>query len=434
MTMMKKISLLVGFFVLMATSAALAAPGRINFTGRLTTSSGPVTGSVNLTFKLFDTATGGTEVWTEAHSGIGADNGLVYVELGSSTTLDETVLSGNRMFLEVTVGTETLSPRVAINSVPYAVRTTVADTAATLGTIAPGDVVTAVTGTGGVTAAKTGNTVSLSVGAAAPLAASAGTISLTTCAANQVYKMVSGSWQCAADADTTYSAVTNGGLAFAGTQIGLRSCAVGQVLKAIGAGTWDCAVDIDTNTTYTAGAGLTLSGTQFSVNTTAIQSRVTGTCTEGNAIRVINADGSVTCQRTAGGGVTRFSGLNVGATNVTTAYTQLNIGTRTFNKQHGAASTRVELTLNSRLFPGTFASGATRVQYELRINGVAGVAPDRHLFNSAVTEHVVVSSLFTNLAAGTHTVTLWARTNAGTSTGLSQDPGGFGGSIIVNEY
>lgn len=58
---------------------------------------------------------------------------------------------------------------------------------------------------------------------------------------------------------------------------------------------------VDNDTTYTAGTGLVLSGNQFSVNTTVIQARVSGTCASGNAIRVINADGTVTCEPVAGG-------------------------------------------------------------------------------------------------------------------------------------
>jgi len=59
---------------------------------------------------------------------------------------------------------------------------------------------------------------------------------------------------------------------------------------------------VDDNTLYTAGGGLTLSGDQFSVDTSLIQARVDQACSAGSAIRVINQDGSVTCQSVSGAG------------------------------------------------------------------------------------------------------------------------------------
>jgi hypothetical protein len=67
-------------------------------------------------------------------------------------------------------------------------------------------------------------------------------------------------------------------------------------------------------TAVTAGSGLAGGGASgsvtLSVDTTTIQARVTGTCPAGQAIRVINADGTVACQ--AAGGFSTLNAIPVG--------------------------------------------------------------------------------------------------------------------------
>lgn len=71
-----------------------------------------------------------------------------------------------------------------------------------------------------------------------------------------------------------------------------------------------------------AGAGLSLVGSVMSVDFTATQQRVTNTCAAGSSIRVIAADGTVTCETDDGGagdieGVTAGRGIAGGGTSGT---------------------------------------------------------------------------------------------------------------------
>jgi hypothetical protein len=87
----------------------------------------------------------------------------------------------------------------------------------------------------------------------------------------------------------------------------------GQVLKWNGSA-WTPGTDLTGGGgSYSNGFGLNLIGNAFSVITNTIQQRVISSCSSGNAIRVINADGTVACQSTGGGSGWSLTG-NTGTT------------------------------------------------------------------------------------------------------------------------
>ncbi|KAB2900719.1 MAG: hypothetical protein F9K40_09065, partial [Kofleriaceae bacterium] len=128
--------------------SALAVPGTMSFTARLTTNDQPVEGNVSLEVELYDQPEGGTLLWEETHPAVVAERGLVFANLGSidpvNNALDGQVFDGDVVYAQLIVDGDTLSPRIPLSSVPYAVRANVAET---LEGFDPGTVQTRVTGT-----------------------------------------------------------------------------------------------------------------------------------------------------------------------------------------------------------------------------------------------------------------------------------------------
>lgn len=113
-------------------------PHKINYQGQLTdTSTGdPLTGSVDLTFRIFDSSSDGTELWSEAQMATADDNGVVSVVLGASNPID--IAFDGPVWLQVEVDSEVLLPRREIVSVPFAYRAEYAENADSLGGTAAG--------------------------------------------------------------------------------------------------------------------------------------------------------------------------------------------------------------------------------------------------------------------------------------------------------
>jgi hypothetical protein len=113
------------FFVCsLAVGAAWSTPEQVSYQGRLTnTSDEPVTGSYDLTFSIYDVASGGTPLWSELHTAVTVNGGLFTVELGSDSPFSDTLFDGSQRYLAITVADDAeMTPRQPIMSVPYSER------------------------------------------------------------------------------------------------------------------------------------------------------------------------------------------------------------------------------------------------------------------------------------------------------------------------
>ncbi len=128
----------------LSTAAFADVPATMTYHGNLADGSGqPVDTTVEATFRIYDAKAGGTEVWSEDFSTVDVNNGSFTAQLGSNQPLTG-VFDGHQYWLEVTIDGETLSPRTAIDSVPYALRANTANDADTVGGKTPADLTASV--------------------------------------------------------------------------------------------------------------------------------------------------------------------------------------------------------------------------------------------------------------------------------------------------
>lgn len=106
-------------------STPISPNRQLSFQGRLENSSGtPITSATNMVFKLFTASSGGTELYSTGTCSIDPDtDGVFSTQIGSTcgSAITSSVFTENAdVWLEVTIGAETLSPRQQIATVAYA--------------------------------------------------------------------------------------------------------------------------------------------------------------------------------------------------------------------------------------------------------------------------------------------------------------------------
>ena len=103
------------------TSSNAAIPHVMNYQGKAMdrNTSAPLNGNYNLTFRIYNTPTGGAAKWAETQTNIAITNGVFQVLLGSATPLNLAFDEDYWISLEINTDTE-MSPRTRLASVPYA--------------------------------------------------------------------------------------------------------------------------------------------------------------------------------------------------------------------------------------------------------------------------------------------------------------------------
>lgn len=117
-----------GAITLGAPLATTTSTAGISYQGRIADKNGaPLTQTVNMIFRLYAAASGGSPLWDEQWTGansVQVSDGLFNVMLGSLTPIPQNVITTNsNLFLGITVGTDSeMSPRVQLGSVPFAIQ------------------------------------------------------------------------------------------------------------------------------------------------------------------------------------------------------------------------------------------------------------------------------------------------------------------------
>lgn len=137
--MKTKLLLLSVFFLVSAlafiSTASADIPHLMNYQGKATDKSGaPLNGTYNLTFRIYNSETGGIAKWSETQPNIPISNGIFQVQLGSVTSLNLPFDESYWISIEINSDGE-MSPRTRLASVPYAYKAEAANNSVPTGVI-----------------------------------------------------------------------------------------------------------------------------------------------------------------------------------------------------------------------------------------------------------------------------------------------------------
>ena len=128
-----------------------------------------------------------------------------------------------------------------------------------------------------------------------------------------------------------------------------------------------------------------------------------------------------------------FGNLNGTLTSVTTATAPITTsgGSMMFTKQ--SSSSEIDVYMYCQASIGSL-SGGNGVIFELRIDGnPSPISTVHYLAGVVLPVYITLRAVFAGLATGSHTISVWARTNSGTATNVVLDPNNVGGKIIMKE-
>jgi hypothetical protein len=125
------IFLVLGCMVLGFGSLMAEVPRLINYQGKLTTPSGALVDAIiSMQFSIYADSTTSFALWSETQDSVKVEKGIFNVFLGSLNPISDSVFDGTIRYLGIKVGTDPeMSPRKAMVSVGYALKSKITDTA-----------------------------------------------------------------------------------------------------------------------------------------------------------------------------------------------------------------------------------------------------------------------------------------------------------------